>query len=71
MNFSKQLIKILSLFLCMMLGGTVFENGEEKEKTPKNTREAKPVGLPKPTVTTRASIVSATEGSHPPKCSQN
>ena len=63
MNFSKQLVKILSLFLCVMLGSTVFGNGEEKEKTPKNTHEAKPVGLPKPTVATRACIVSATEGS--------
>jgi hypothetical protein len=66
MNFSKQFVKILSLFLCMTIGSTVFGNGEEKEKTPKNTREVKSVGLPKPTVATRASIVSATEGSVAP-----
>ncbi len=67
MNFSKQLVKILSLFLCLMLGNTVFGSGEEeKEKTPKNTREVKHVGLPKPTVATRASIISATEGSVAP-----
>ncbi len=67
MNFSKQLVKILSLFLCLMLGHTVFGIGEgEKEKTPKNVHEIKHVGLPKPTVATRASIISATEGSVAP-----